>query len=688
MAKYWVGGTGNTNDPTNHWATSSGGAPGAGNAPTGADDIFFDVNSGTGTITINAALTGRSLQTSGSTVTTCVHSAAITVTLGDATAGASNKALDLSGFSTYTLGNAATSAYSFVSSSSTQQTVTTNAKVLGNVTFVSPSGGTWLLADDLTLTGGTLTVTRAVFNTNSKAVTAVTFLSSTASTRTLTFGASQMTFTTSWSAGTITGLTVTANTATTTITGVASIFASGLVDWNGLSVVMNGSGIATITASGAFTLANFTRTATAVKTDSLQITTGPFTVTSNLTLTGQSVTNRLLVRTNLDNGVPRTITAGSVTITNVDFMDITGAGAAAPWTGTSLGNALGNSGITFDTPVTQTWSGTSGGNWSTNAWTTRVPLPQDNVVIASAFISAQTILTDMPRLGATIDWTGTTWSGTAVRMSGATSTTSAWYGSLIFVSGMGTNSLSGNAWQAKGRGTYNIDIKGVSVTTGLTVIAPGGTYNLQSSYSQTNSAGVLAGTYNTNNFNISVSSVWAVAAGATCNFGTSTITFASTTLANVFTVTGTVNAASATFVLNSSTINRIIVGGNQTYGTLTYTAAGSTGSLTITGNNTFGTINFSDATNARLLQFTSGTTNTIGTRNIVGTTGKLMTVSAVTPGLPATLLSAAAWLMGSHSVNVSGNTGLTFAAGAEMDYLSVQDIIGSPLPSSSFLAFF
>jgi len=398
------------------------------------------------------------------------------------------------------------------------------------------------------------------------------------------------------------------------------------------------------------------------------------------------------VRTNIDNGVPQTITAGSVTLTNVDFMDITGAGAAAPWTGTSLGNALGNSGITFDTPVTQTWQGTSGGNWSdVTKWTSRVPLPQDNVFISSAFSATQTVTTDMPRLGATIDWTGST--GTTLRMSGATSTTSAWYGGLILVSGMSITSVAGNVYHARGRGTYDIDSKGGTIGPGLTVIAPGGTYNLRSSYTQTNSSGVNTGTYNTNNFNITVgtSGGWVVGGAGTCNFGTSTFTCTNTAVVTFISIStaATIVADQATFVISTTGTNtRTFAGGNKTFGTLTYTAAGSTGSLTITGNNTFGTINFSDATNARLLQFTSGTTNTIGTRNIVGTAGKLMTLSATTPGSPATLLSSAAWLMGSNSVNVSGNSGLTFAAGAEMDYLSVQDIIGSPLPSSSFLAFF
>jgi hypothetical protein len=53
---YWVGGTGNWNDP-NHWSTSSGGAPTGCAIPTRADNVIFDVNSFSAagqTVTLNA----------------------------------------------------------------------------------------------------------------------------------------------------------------------------------------------------------------------------------------------------------------------------------------------------------------------------------------------------------------------------------------------------------------------------------------------------------------------------------------------------------------------------------------------------------------------------------------------------------------------------------------------------------
>ena len=45
---YWVGGSGNWSDAANHWATSSGGSSFHIDPPTLSDDVYFDVNSFTG----------------------------------------------------------------------------------------------------------------------------------------------------------------------------------------------------------------------------------------------------------------------------------------------------------------------------------------------------------------------------------------------------------------------------------------------------------------------------------------------------------------------------------------------------------------------------------------------------------------------------------------------------------------
>lgn len=69
MARYWVGGTASwDNTAGTKWSTTSGGAGGA-SVPTSADDVFFDANSGTNTITITSAAVCKSINGTGSTAT-------------------------------------------------------------------------------------------------------------------------------------------------------------------------------------------------------------------------------------------------------------------------------------------------------------------------------------------------------------------------------------------------------------------------------------------------------------------------------------------------------------------------------------------------------------------------------------------------------------------------------------------
>jgi hypothetical protein len=42
---YWVGGSGDWQDATNHWASVSGGSPNVANLPDGTTNVHFDVNS-------------------------------------------------------------------------------------------------------------------------------------------------------------------------------------------------------------------------------------------------------------------------------------------------------------------------------------------------------------------------------------------------------------------------------------------------------------------------------------------------------------------------------------------------------------------------------------------------------------------------------------------------------------------
>jgi hypothetical protein len=95
------------------------------------------------------------------------------------------------------------------------------------------------------------------------------------------------------------------------------------------------------------------------------------TINGTLTLSaGTNATMRTFVRSNFL-GTTRTLTCAAVaSLTDIDFRDITIAGAAAPVSGTRLGDCKGNTGITFAAGTDKYWNLAGGGNWSSTAWAT------------------------------------------------------------------------------------------------------------------------------------------------------------------------------------------------------------------------------------------------------------------------------------------------------------------------------
>jgi hypothetical protein len=193
--------------------------------------------------------------------------------------------------------------------------------------------------------------------------------------------------------------TIATTPATTTVgTSIVRVgnFVSGALTTGTLNTPGTGANFNTvqlqgdiITSTGAFTCATLSRTSNANNRASWSLT-DSVTVTGTgagaLTITGNSAVNRSLVQSPTK-GTPVTLSAGAVSLTNVDFSDITAAGTAT-WTGTSLGNWLGNTGITFTAPTTR--YAVAAGNWnSTAVWSATnggasgasVPLAQDNVII-------------------------------------------------------------------------------------------------------------------------------------------------------------------------------------------------------------------------------------------------------------------------------------------------------------------
>lgn len=630
--------------------------------PTAADDVIFDMLSGN--CTIDSAAACRSLDCQGGMgnyPNTLTHNASITLSIGDGTAGTGNRALRFSSTMTYTKGSTSSSAISFVSTSATQQTITTAGKVLGNTTFNATSNGSWILSDAFSANGGATTVaslTKGSLDTNGQTCTFSIFDSSNGNVRSLTLGTSSITLTGSWSMSNTANLTFSGASSTITMTGADRTFDGGGKTYG--TLIYTGSGFPQI--NGANTFATYTRTGTAAKTDGIILGANQV-VSGTCTLTPNSIVNALLITSNTL-GTAYSITAATLVCTNrVDFRDITGAGAATWTTGASgatyFGDCGGNSGITFTTPATQTWSGTSGGNWSANAWTSRVPLPQDDVVINAAFSASQTVTLDMPRAGKSINWTGATGNPAWAKTTATTI-----YGSVTMIAGM-TNSGTATVTM-EGRGAFTFTSATQVFTNTLVVSMFGGSLTLQDAYSSnrvaTGAITLTDGTLDFSNFSVTLSS------------GGLNLNGSATTLRTITLGSGTTILGGAGTILNGGTSSNLTV--TATTGTISLTDTGASSKTFASGGKTFGVLNVTTGGAGAVI-----ITGAVSLTRITATGGGTKTFTL--PGSTTTTLTGTTPFPSGAAGNLltfapsSGSATVSFSNQASCDYVSLTNIVAS-----------
>lgn len=577
--RFWVGGSGNWDgSDTTHWAATSGGSSGA-SVPTSSDTVTADSNSG----------------------------ASATATITGTTALASSITINKSDF-----------------------------------ILLHNAGST---------VSGTVTLTTGQINTNGQTCSWGIFRSNNANTRTITMGATTLTLTTAsqtvWATNNSTGFTFSCASATVicnattqsvamvstqtigtlTMSGAAATFTTG-----GTVTNMNFTGSGTATISSALVTTNFNRTGTASTGDTLTIA-GSLTTSGNFTLAGQSTTNRLLVQSSVL-GTRRTITNTSSTPawSYVDIQDtgLSSAYNASAITGNS-GDCGNNLNITFTTGATQNLTMSTNKNWNdVTIWTSRIPLPQDDIT-ATAWTGG-TLTVNMPRMGRNMDFSAATGSCTLSTGAAFTGFGSYILGSAVTISGGGNGFL-------RGSGTHTITMAGKSFGSQITVSArTGGSYALNDAFS-TSSTGTFEGVLVTNNYNITgtILSFSGLTAGST--IGTSVISCTATTNSTVFTGSATISFSTATVaVTTTATVTRSVQLNGGSYGTVDISIAGSTGIIVINSSNTIDRLLFADASNARTLQFNNGTTNTINTWDVDGTSGKKMSIRSSTPGSTYTIV--------------------------------------------------
>jgi len=538
-------------------------------------------------------------------------------------------------------------------------TLTTAGKAFSAVT-VDGSGITLTLGDALNTATRNINVNQGTFDTANYTVTCSFLLAgSGALARTINLGSSTVNLSgggfNTLDVNPATNLTFNAGTSQLNLSAFnAGIDSAGVTFYN---VSFTSSNAGTRTLGGANTCNNLTLTASAAGLSQLSIDNNQ-TVNGTFTCAGGSATARGFVRSNTI-GTTRTITAATISANDCDFRDITIAGAASPISPTRAGDCGGNSGITFPAAknvyrvgTNTTWQGSSSWALTSNGTGSNdnFPLAQDTAIIdQNTALTGTLSLTvyNIPALDCSTRTTGITLSfGAAVTR----------YGSLILGSGVSVSLSSTQTFS--GRGTMDFITAGKSITFGITVDTPGGTFKLGDATTVSGSAGIslVRGTLDANNYNLTTTQFASSSSNArTITMGSGLWTLNGATV-ELWSITGsdpTLNKDTADILfLNTSTGSKTFRGKALSYNKLTIGGATGVSTLTIENSNSFTEI-ASTKPVAHTIMF-GANQGTIDTWSVTGTSGNVVTFESSTAGTRRTFTLT----------NVT----------SDIDYLSVKDI--------------
>lgn len=548
-------------------------------------------------------------------------------------------------------------------------------------------GGDIQLSLQAAFSATNLEIRNAYFYTNNYSVSVSFFNSNNSFSRVISLGSSSLTVIGTFNLSDTTNLTFNAGTSQITLTSANPIFNGGGLVYYDVFSTSNTKTLAIITGINTFNNLNITgRSASGAVGVSVVRIDDDQTINGTLTLSaGINVTTRTFVQSNII-GFTRTLTCAAVApLVDIDFRDIAIAGAAAPISGTSLGDGKGNSNIMFPDPKTvywrnstsatwgnlniPTWSLTPGGTASNSAF----PLAQDTAVFTETYPnSGATVTLNSPYNISTIDMSQRT-SNLLLTIGGAFSI----YGDWI----NGTGTIIGGTAQLTfaGRGSQTITSAGKQFTAGITIDSPEGSVTLldalSTNRSSTGALTINQGVFSANNYNVTLSGslssivtsgslirTIAIGSGTWSIIGGSICWNASTSTNLTITGTGTIN-------LNSAAAKTFAGGDIKTYPTINQ---GSSSALTISGSNKFANI-----TNTAVgpVRFTGGTTNEFDQFNLNGTSISSRLTLGSTNTTQAILKKPTAWNVGTGSSNNGNNTGLSFTAG-DNDFLAISYING------------
>ena len=698
--RYWVGGTGSWDaTTTTNWSASSGGATGA-SVPTSADAVVFDTLS-------NATAYGV-------TVTATARCAALTVAgpaVGNLTlVGTVNIPLIIHGNATFPATGLASpvnmAGGMVLSGSATGKTFTTNGVAFTantDVIQINGIGSGWTLGGATNLgTNAGINVVNGSFATANYSVTAAYLNATGSNTTSIDLGSSTFSMSGSsipvgfgFTAAQVANLTFNAGTSTLNCSQSGPTFQGNGKTFYNVSFTTTSAN--TVAIYGANTFNNLS--STGITSAGLKIISlnANQTISGTLTLSaGTDATMRTFVQSSTL-GTAYTLTCAAFAGTDADFRDITIAGAAAPVSGTRLGDAKGNSGITFGAGVNKYWNLAAGGNWSATGWATsgggtpaanNFPLAQDTAIFQSTGLnSGATITVNAAYNIGTIDMSARTTNTMTLNVG----LTNAIYGNWINGSGV-TFSNTGTITFA-GRGSQTITSAGVTFTQAISINTPGGSVTLADAFSSNfngNTIILLYGTFSAASYNVSITGASAAVIGngsnlRTLNVGSGTWTIVSNSIGwQTTTITNLTISGTGTISLTGAS-GKSFQGGGASYSGITLNQGGA-GTLTISGNNTFKNItNTYSATGATAIAF-AATITTLSQFTAAGTSGKLLTISGTSAASPATLIYTGASTVGSDYLTVNNvraySLSTTWYAGANSTNGGSLGWIYSALPST------
>jgi hypothetical protein len=440
-------------------------------------------------------------------------------------------------------------------------------------------------------------------------------------------------------------LTVTAGTAQINFSASSPTFSGNGKTFYNVAFTSTSAGTVTINGANSFNNLSFTGITSAglkiISATADQTITGTFTCSA-----GTNATMRHFVQS-ATIGTTRTITAAAVSLTDVDFRDITVAGAAAPATGTRLGDCKGNSGITFTAAANKYWNLAAGGNWGgAIGWATssggtpainNFPLAQDTCFFeATGLNSGATITINQAYNIGTIDMSARTTN----TMTLATGSTAPFiHGN--WVNGTGTTLTGTGTLTFAGRGSQTITSAGKTFTQALSVNSPSNLVTLQDALTTSDSLTLVTGTLDVNGYVLtSSSSSTFTASGAllkTLALGTGTFTLAAAGASAFNNSAGTLAVTGTGTISLTSASAKTFAGGSVSYSNITLNQGGA-GTLTISGNNTFANItNTYKATGATTINFGT-TTQRVGSFTAAGEAGRVLTLTGSSASSPCTLV--------------------------------------------------